>query len=115
MSDAPFAIYKIADVAAKLGKSKRWLEDFLRQNPCGRRAGRTRIFTDEDLARLVQMLPRDDLKAGPSFLNQKQGRSARAAGRPWDHTSIEAAELLAKPRCKPPPRPKKKAPADAAG
>jgi hypothetical protein len=39
-ADAPFAIYKITDVAAKLGKSKRWLEDFLRQNPRGRRASR---------------------------------------------------------------------------
>lgn len=97
MTDTPFAIYKIADVAAKLGKSKRWLEEFLRQNPCGRRAGRTRIFTDEDLAHLVAMLPRDDLKLRPSFRNQKQRRSTGAAGAKWDTTSIALAERLSKP------------------
>jgi len=98
-ADAPFAIYKVAEVAAKLGKSKRWLEDFLRQNPCGRRAGRTRLFTDEDLARLVAMLPKGDLKVRPSFLNQKQRRSLAAISerRVWGPDSIAAAALLAKP------------------
>ncbi len=37
----------------------RLLQDFLRDHPCGRLAGRTRLFTDEDLARLIAALPQD--------------------------------------------------------
>jgi hypothetical protein len=45
------------DVAKMLGKSKRWLQDFLRGRPIGRMAGRTRLFTQADLNRVIALLP----------------------------------------------------------
>jgi hypothetical protein len=48
----------ISDVAKHLHKSKRWLQYFLKDNPFGRMAGRTRLFTEADLAALIESLPK---------------------------------------------------------
>jgi hypothetical protein len=45
------------EVAAKLRKSRRWLQDFLQDHPYYRLAGRTKVFTDEDIDRLIEALP----------------------------------------------------------
>jgi hypothetical protein len=45
------------EVAGKLRKSRRWLQDFLRDHPYYRTAGRTKLFTDEDVSRLIEALP----------------------------------------------------------
>lgn len=50
-------LFGMADVAAQLGKSVRWLQRFLRDHPCGRKAGRTRVFTPFDISQLIAELP----------------------------------------------------------
>ncbi len=47
----------IPEVAERLHKSTRWMQDFLRQNPFGRMAGRTRLFTEADIAAIIEALP----------------------------------------------------------
>jgi hypothetical protein len=84
---------RMKDVAARLGKSVRWLQEYLRANPCGRFAGRSRIFTEADYAQLIASLPRDE---GPPALRIQQGRQSvhfRSDTDPWE----EAQRLLAKP------------------
>ncbi len=44
----PPVLYSMADVAKHLGKSVRWLQEFVRHNPCGRMVGRSRKFTEGD-------------------------------------------------------------------
>jgi hypothetical protein len=84
-------IYRIDDVAKKLGKSKRWLQDFLMKHPCGRRAGRTRIFLEEDVAKLVLLLP----KEVDPFPRKKAGRPITgSAGRTSKLTLTEALRLV---------------------
>jgi hypothetical protein len=55
---------KLNQVAARLHKSGRWLQDYLRQNPCDqtgkpfyRLAGRSRLFTEADITRIYESLP----------------------------------------------------------
>ena len=50
-------LLKIEDVASRLHKSTRWMQDFLRENPFGRMAGRTRLFTEADIAAIIEALP----------------------------------------------------------
>jgi hypothetical protein len=61
MSDPPADRWPIgmAEAAKRLGKSKRWLQMYLRNNPAGRMAGRSRLFMEEDFEALVRSLPRD--------------------------------------------------------
>jgi hypothetical protein len=40
-------LYPLPNVAARLHKSPRWLQGYLREQPFGRMAGRTRLFTAE--------------------------------------------------------------------
>ena len=47
----------LPEVAGRLHKSPRWMQDFLRNNPFGRMAGRTRLFTEADVAALIEALP----------------------------------------------------------
>jgi hypothetical protein len=83
---SPFDIYRMDDVAAKLGKSRRWLQDFLRENPCGRRAGRTRLFTAADLAKLIEALPK--VEAAPCLSrSSRRSQAARQITVSGEHTS----------------------------
>src|SRR5262245_66361965 len=51
------ALHTMDEVAGKLRKSRRWFQDFLQDHPYYRRAGRTKLFTDEDVNRLIEALP----------------------------------------------------------
>jgi hypothetical protein len=47
----------MAEVAATLRKSVRWLQIHLRDHPYGRIVGRSRLFTDDDLSALIASFP----------------------------------------------------------
>src|SRR5262245_60539975 len=53
----PRQLHTLREVASILRKSPRWLQDFIRDHPYYRRAGRTPLFTDEDINRLIEALP----------------------------------------------------------
>jgi integrase len=50
-------LYPLPDVAARLHKSPRWLQGYLREQPFGRMARRTRLFTESDILALIESLP----------------------------------------------------------
>lgn len=50
-------LYGLDEVIKRVGKSRRWLQNFLRSHPVGRMAGRTRLFTAADIAKLIESLP----------------------------------------------------------
>ena len=56
MIEAP-RLFTLPEVAERLHKSTRWMQYFLRDNPYGRMAGRTRLFTEEDIAAIIEALP----------------------------------------------------------
>lgn len=43
----------MTDAAARIGKSKRWLQDFLRTRPFGKLVGRKRLFCEDDIAAII--------------------------------------------------------------
>jgi len=94
-------IYRMEEVAAKLGKSRRWLQDFLRDHPCGRRAGRTRLFTPSDLAKLIDALPLEEPVPCRSRSSRRRPAARPTIG-PAAHTSesewTEALRLVSKAR-----------------
>lgn len=51
-------MYTVDDVAKRIGKSRRWVLDYVRRRPIGGKAGRTRLFTEEDLAEIAAELLR---------------------------------------------------------
>src|SRR5665647_529377 len=51
------ALHTMDEVAIKLRKSRRWLQEFIQRHPYYREAGRTKVFTDEDINRLIEALP----------------------------------------------------------
>src|SRR5262245_38809482 len=82
----------IDEAAARLRKSRRWLQSFLRQHPYYRLAGRTKLFTEADINRLYEALP------CPSHSSH---RASRRSGRSGVHTSAstltEALRLAREP------------------
>lgn len=56
MSRAP-DLMTMDQLAERLHKSRRWLQYFLRDHPYGRMAGRTRLFTEADIAAIIEALP----------------------------------------------------------
>jgi hypothetical protein len=65
VTDKLLTLYTVDDVARRLHKSRRWLFDFLRQYPCGKMAGRTHLFIEDDVRRLIQ-LAGDHIKRYPA-------------------------------------------------
>lgn len=57
MSKAPVQFYSMDQVAERLHKSRRWLQDYLKEHPHYRLAGRTKLFTEEHIAALYEALP----------------------------------------------------------
>jgi hypothetical protein len=47
----------LPEVAEKIHVSKRWLQEFLRGEPIGRKAGRQRLFTEADVIEIYRRLP----------------------------------------------------------
>lgn len=45
------------EAATKLRISRRWLQDFIQDHPYYRTAGRKKLFTDEDITRLIEAMP----------------------------------------------------------
>ena len=84
-------LFTVDDVAQRLHKSRRWLQNFLRGRPIGRLAGRTRLFTDSDVALLVQELP------GPSSFGRRARvkRHASTSGAPISASTLKRALALA--------------------
>ena len=90
----PPTLYTIADVAKHLGKSVRWLQDFVRHNPSGRMVGRSRIFTEGDLAKLIDGLPRD--QGSPALVRAKNQKRSVATRRGKTDDWAELQRLLSK-------------------
>lgn len=88
----------LPEVADRLRKTARWLTEWLRKNPrdghgipyC-RQAGRTKLFTETDVARIVEaLLPCRSSSSRPAKAKARIGRSAaRTLGPTW----TEAQEL----------------------
>ena len=51
---SPLPVYTMDEVAERLHKSRRWLQDFIQRYPFYRLAGRTKLFTEGDIARLIE-------------------------------------------------------------
>src|SRR5262245_22277960 len=81
-----------SEVAQRLHKSRRWLQDYLRKHPYYRLAGRTKIFTEADILRLYEALPCPSSSGLPGKEKRRIGQSvAHTSGFMWS----EAQELLA--------------------
>jgi hypothetical protein len=70
------ALHTMDEVAGKLRKSRRWLQEFLHDHPYYRLAGRTKLFTEEDINRLIEALP----CPGSSSRHAKAGRRIGTSG-----------------------------------
>jgi hypothetical protein len=84
-------------VAERLHKSRRWLQDFLRGRDIGRLAGRTKLFTDADILRLIEALP-----CPSSSSRRASRRTGRSAARISGGTLTEALALASErspPKC----------------
>jgi hypothetical protein len=83
------------EAATKLRISRRWLQDFIREHPYYRTAGRKKLFADEDIARLIEAMP----CPGNSL---SHARTKRHTGTSGGRTSAllwtKAQELLTAPR-----------------
>jgi hypothetical protein len=97
-------LHTVAEVVQRLGTSKRWLQGFLSGRPFGRMAGRSRVFTESDIAQIIEALPAPPCSTRPMCLKRKTGGFA-------GHTSGSALtklrELLTE---KKPPTRSRKAP-----
>ena len=58
MAELP-KLHTMAEVATMFGKSVRWLQIYMRENPHGRKVGKTRMFTDGDVQAMIDSMPRD--------------------------------------------------------
>jgi hypothetical protein len=74
------AIFTLDESAAQLLVSRRWLQHFLRGRPYGRMAGRKRLFTESNIAKLIEGLPCPLSLSRPVKVNRPTGRYA-------EHTS----------------------------
>src|SRR6266851_8698686 len=83
-------VYTLDDVAERLHKSRRWLQDFVRGRPIGRLAGRTRLFTEADVLTLIEALP---CPSSSSSRAKARARISRSEGRTSDGTLTEALRL----------------------
>jgi hypothetical protein len=111
------AVYTVDDVAALLHKSRRWVLAYMRGRDFGHKAGRTRLFTEADLAQLIAELqvhsrstPHGRKQAVPWRPPRKKDRDALAEAlalateRKKDRKVREVARkaaLLSTPRRKP--------------
>src|SRR6516162_2586361 len=79
------ALFTVDELAGRLHKSRRWLQAFLRGRNIGLLAGRTRLFTESDVFRLIQELPAcPSSSSRPGKAKARIGRSAaRTSGSMW--------------------------------
>src|SRR6184192_1821580 len=69
------ALYTLDEVAERLRKSRRWLQDFIRVRPYYRLAGRTKLFSETDIARLVEALPCPSVSCPRAKVKRRTGTS----------------------------------------
>jgi len=79
------------EVAKRLHKSRRWLQDFIRVHPYYRLAGRTKLFTENDIICLIKALPYPSSSNRPAKADRRIGTSA---ARSSESLLIEARKLL---------------------
>src|SRR6185295_6170471 len=89
------------EVSKRLHKSPRWLQDFLRRNPWGRDgrpffrlAGRTKLFTDADILRILEALPCPSNSFPRARVRRRSGTYEAPTS---DNLWIEAQRLTGKP------------------
>src|SRR3990167_2124382 len=82
--------YTMEEVATGLHKSRRWLQDFLRDHPYYRMAGRTKLFSDGDVARIVEALPCPSNSSRRARTGRRTGRSGAPTS---DNMLTEALRL----------------------
>lgn len=91
--------------AEVLGVGRRWLLEWLWKNPCDqngtpfyRKAGRTKLFTELDIARILAALPTPEVPFCPSSSSRRAGatRTMQSGGPTSGSDYIEARELLRK-------------------
>jgi hypothetical protein len=100
--DAKYAAaYTMDEAAERLHKSRRWLQDWLRDNPADSlgkpffaQLGRTKVFTDESLSRILAACMEDQRCRSSSSRRVRVGaRTGGFAGRTSDATLTEALAL----------------------
>ena len=81
MTEPPYMT--LAEAASKLRKSPRWLWDWLDKNPRDgfdrpfyRLAGRTRLFSEGDVARIFEALPCPSVSGRPAKAKRRTSKSA---------------------------------------
>ena len=83
-------LYTMVQVAERLHKSRRWLQSFLRDHPYYRLAGRSKVFTEADITKLVESLPCPSNSYRPVKASR---RTSRSAAHTLKSTLTEALEL----------------------
>jgi hypothetical protein len=91
-------VFTLDEVAARLHKSRRWLQVFLRGRPIGRLAGRTRLLTEHDIVTLIEALPCPSSSSRPET---RRRRTSTSAGRTSESQWIRAAALTGDPSLDP--------------
>ncbi len=97
-------LVRLDRVAERMDVTRRWLLEWLRKHPCDqngtpfyRSAGRIKLFTETDIARLEAALPRPEAPRCPSNSSRRApairtGRSAAATSMSNDYIALR--ELL---------------------
>src|SRR6478672_5966225 len=92
----------IEEAANRLRKSRRWLQDFLRDNPTDlagtpfyRKAGRTMLFTEADIVRIYEALPCPSSSSRRAKASRRTGPFAgRTSADPLTEALALASERL---------------------
>jgi hypothetical protein len=88
-------LFTLPEVADRLHKSTRWMQYFLRDNPFGRMAGRTRLFTEDDVIAIIEALPAPSKSYG-GMARQTPVRAEPSAASEW----ARAQKLFAEDKLK---------------
>ena len=99
-------LYTLAEVAAKIHKSPRWLREFLRQHDdCCLRIGRTPEFDDAMVARLISRIDKSCRSSSTRHARRVQVRhlTGQSAARTSESALAEALSWQARP-CRPNPQ-----------
>jgi hypothetical protein len=80
------AVYTPDEVAARLHKSRRWLQVFIQDHPHYRLAGRTKLFTDSDIRKVEVAIK--------SHEKEQYERTEKAKGDPGYVYFIEAGDYI---------------------
>jgi hypothetical protein len=99
------AVHSLDDVAKQLGKSRRWLRDWLRDHPRDSHdrplyaaAGRTKVFSDAHIARILEALPCPSASSQPAVGKRKSSTSAaRTSASAWTKAAALTGDLSLDP------------------